>query len=448
MIAMAASAWRRYLACVVFGGGAAWLFLGCRESTSPSADVTDSAAKNFADTGRMLPGGTGPQWVWVLRLAGGRYANHVQVVRILRSDAEGPRLHLEVLPSRDWAGRRTSDLSLDADTVRLRAQGELEALLRLTDGTIARLVMRADGERATGTWSELAPDGAVGSYPAIAFRVPTTVLPPDPATLVRVPPDDSIPVVLLRVDDNMPSDRSFAERLIQRRLPGEFAIPTLSPASGGRPSWEELRNWARHGLAMVAHSRRHSDQTASDLDFMEEVLGSLRDLRAQGLPTNIFVQPGSWRDSLYFDSRQKVATWRGALLRTASLVSECYDSPGTIQSPPSDSLALCFSHITISDALTVPQILDTWRGATQAHRFTTFLVHSYRMPSPDFLDFFLDSLSQARSAGRVRIVQSSVDAFFDRSHAPLCGANPANDERLGVRLSAAPPIPKCAKGTD
>lgn len=209
---------------------------------------------------------------------------------------------------------------------------------------------------------------------------------------------------------------------------------------------------------MVAHSRRHSESTAGDLDFMEEVLGSLEDLRNHGFATTVFVQPGSWRDSLYFDTPQKVRTWRGALLRTASLVSECYDSPGTIPSPPNDSLALCYSHVTISDALTKPQILAAWRQALQQHEFTTFLVHSYRMPSQDFLDFFLDSLVAARRERRVRVIRTSAEAFFPVDpNTDICRgatmAMPISTPRsaagaiLGAVTNGSSPEPGCASGT-
>lgn len=392
--------------------------LSCAELADPVTPAGDGTPSLESAGLTLFLSNVGPSWVWVMRIDGGRYADHVQLLQFLRTDRLSTQLRLRVLPSRDWAGQPTTDLQLDADTAGMPVAGELRAQLSLRGGSRARLVMRVQGERALGRWDEVTVSGDTESYRVVAYRVPLSVLPPDPAKLTRMGTGagDSLPLVLLRVDDNMPSDRDFAQRLIDRQLPAEFAIPTFSPGNLNRPSWTELTAWSQQGITMVAHSRRHSYETAGDLDFMEEVLGSMADLRAHGLSTTVFVQPGSWRDSLYFDSPQKVETWRGALLRTASLVSECYDSPGTLDSPLNESFELCYSHVTISDNLTVPQILAAWQVARQPHRFTTFLVHSYRMPTIDFLDFFLDSLKTARAAGRIRIAHASVDAFFRREN--------------------------------
>jgi hypothetical protein len=419
MLTTTASPVRRCVYALVVATGVAFLASSCGDHLPLSPTSSDEASlASLPPTARNpLQGSIGADWVWVLRIAGGRYAQHVQLIQFLGPDRPRAVLRLRVLPSRDWQGESVTDLPIATQMVRAGVRGELQAALLLTDGTTARLTLRVRDERGLGQWSEHLPNGDSASYRVMAFRVPTAVLPPDQSKLTRIPNDDSIPVVLLRVDDNMPSDRDFAARLIARQLPAEFAIPTLSPSNSNRPAWEELQAWSRRGIAMVAHSRRHSAETAGDLDFMEEVLGSLTDLHSHGLATNVFVQPGSWRDSLYFDTPQKVETWRGALLRTASLVSECYDSPGTIYSPPGETAALCYSHVTISDALTPAQILAAWKDATKLHRFTTFLVHSYRMPSPGFLDFFLDTLSSARATGRIRLVQESVDAFFERGTA-------------------------------
>src|SRR2546426_10461653 len=97
-------------------------------------------------------------------------------------------------------------------------------------------------------------------------------------------------------------------------------------------------------------------------------------MAAQGLPSRVFVQPGTWRDSIYFDSPAKIHTWRGALLRTFTTVAECYAYP--YNSRRADSLELGLSHVTISDGLSDPSIRNAWQVALRPYHATVFLVHT------------------------------------------------------------------------
>src|SRR3954463_2274755 len=116
-----ASPLRRCVSRIVVAACAALaLGVGCSDATSaPSANPTANPLASVA-AGNLfsVAGNTGPEWVWILRIAGGLYADHVQLVQFLRSDAEPQVLHIGVLPSRDWAGKNTSDLAGTSDIVR------------------------------------------------------------------------------------------------------------------------------------------------------------------------------------------------------------------------------------------------------------------------------------------------------------------------------------------
>jgi len=225
---------------------------------------------------------------------------------------------------------------------------------------------------------------------------------------------DSTPQVLLRLDDIPSSDRDFVSRLRTRGLVAELGVPTAWVGYRGRPSWSELRDWAAAGFGFAAHSRTHGASPTSDLSFFSEVLGSIGDLRSHGLPSYVFVQPGTWSDSLNFNSSTKLRTWRGSLLRSFTHVFEGYVYPPPVTQPAPDSIVLGLSHVTISDGVSANYILKVWNSAARPNRFTVVLVHTARLPTPDALDWFLDSLATARAAGRIRMVSSSTDVLNER----------------------------------
>src|SRR5207237_7345574 len=105
------------------------------------------------------------------------------------------------------------------------------------------------------------------------------------------------PVCLWRLAADPPSDPSFIAKMRDRSLYGELAIPTQWVGVAGRPRWQELRDLVEHGFSVAAHSRTHATLDGSSAGFMGEVLGSLQDLASEQLPTTVFVQPGTWRDS-------------------------------------------------------------------------------------------------------------------------------------------------------
>ncbi len=163
-------------------------------------------------------------------------------------------------------------------------------------------------------------------------------------------------------------------------------------------------------MGVVSHSRNHLSTDAAAQDFVGETVGGLVEMAANGFPTNIFVQPGTWRDSIYFDSPAKLHTWRGALLRTFTTVSECYAYHIWVPAL-ADSFSLGLSHGTISDGNSDVWIRAAWKVAVRRNYTTVFLVHTFRLARPDQLDWFLDMVAAAKAQGSVRVVSTSAELF-------------------------------------
>jgi len=158
------------------------------------------------------------------------------------------------------------------------------------------------------------------------------------------------------------------------------------------------------------HSRYHLSTNADAQHFIGETVGGFLEMAAHGFASHIFVQPGTWRDSIYFDSPAKLHTWRGALLRTFATVSECYAYSSSLLAP-TDSFRLGISHTTISDGVSNGWISSTWQKALRPRYATVFLVHTYRLKTPDQLDWFLDLVADAKARGVVRVVANSEELF-------------------------------------
>jgi len=211
------------------------------------------------------------------------------------------------------------------------------------------------------------------------------------------------------VDDAVATDRDFLERVADRELTAEIAVPTRLAGLPNHLNWNELRQWRSSGMGVAAHSRYHLSTGADAQHFIAEVVGGLADLQEQGLPSGIFVQPGTWRDSILFDTPGKTHTWRGSLLRTFTTVSECYTYSYSL--PRADTLELGLSHTTVSDGTSDRWIRTAWRTALQTNHVTVFLVHSYNLKRPDQLDWFLDMVAAAKAQGAVRVVSTSSELF-------------------------------------
>ena len=355
---------------------------------------------------------------WVLHIDGESYRQGIEVLQIDSAAACG----VSSLPTRAWDGTWTNLLPIRAATCNI-GKHDFEWQLLLADGQRVTLLYRLEGDTLLGT---LATPESDRSRPAavIGVRISPRILPVESAAAVRPAVADSTPVVLVRLDDGFESDRAFIVRLRSRGLPAEIAVPTALVGGVGKMSWADLEAWRGHGFDVVAHSRRHERTRGTTLSFLGEVLGSLTDVRDHGYDNRVFVQPGTWRDSLNFDSPAKLANWRGALLRMFASVTEAYARPWSVELPLADSMALGIGHFTISNGAAPERILRGWHEAQQPGRFSVFLVHTWSLRTPDQLDWFLDSLAVAQRAGRVRLLRASSDV------APL---------PLAISLAAHPP---------
>ena len=340
--------------------------------------------------------------VWVFHIAGGAYKDHVQVA-VIRARSGDPKSYtFQPVPSRAWDGSPVDDLALytaspdDADGSHWTLQDQW--------GQRSKLAYEAIGDTARGTFTR--PDGtSLSVFGVVLDSLAQGLVTPTAPSGER----DSVPRILIRVDDAAASDTAFLRRLWSRQLPGEIAVPTRHVGRPGRLTWSDLDLWQDRGMTIAAHSLVHDRTAADDAYFIREVVGSLADLAARGMTSHVFVEPGTWRDSILFDSPAKLRTWRGALLRTFTTVFEGYAYKYDL--PYADSLALGLGHFTVSDGSTQANTTLALQRALQLRRSTVFLVHTFRLATPDQLDWFLDSIAAARSRGVVRVVGSSDRLF-------------------------------------
>lgn len=347
-----------------------------------------------------------PRGLWVLLLNGGPLGDHIQLLQV-ESSADGS-LKLTGLPTLSWAGDSVNDMdgaSLDSDT---EERGTYNWRIRLRDASVLAMEHTITADTLRGR-ARLAHGGDTLVFAVLGVRIDPYLL---PSLLRPLPPSepDSTPVVVVRLDDAPASDREIVGRLRDRGLSSEVAIPTEFVGRRSRLAWPEIQDWAQSGFAIVAHSRRHSETTATDADFIGEVLGSMQDLARVGIRTRVFVQPGVWRGSLNFDSMSKLQTWRGALLRSFCSVAELYQAQVPLARPWPDH-AIGLSHQTISDGMTDQEILELWRAAQQENRITVFLIHSFNLRPISRLDWFLDTLAAGKAGRRIRLAASVEEAL-------------------------------------
>jgi len=381
--------WRRQLGIFALGLSVACLDVGTAPVGRSPAGPLDSSENQR-------------EHLWVFHIAGGRYAAHIELLAIGdRADAQGRRV-FRPIASRDWEGTFTNDFANFQATPDDSAGSRWT--LRAGDGESVGLAYTITGDTAIGALT--LADGT--SYPAFGVRFDSAAVSAIAPALPRVA-TDSLPTVMIRLDDAFTTDRDFLGRLEARGLPAEIAVPTRLVGLPKHLTWSELRQWRAAGMGVVAHSRHHLLSSADAQHFIAEVVGSLADLRAERLESSIFVQPGSWRDSILFDGPAKTHTWRGSLLRTFTTVSECYTYYFSL--PRADSLELGISHATASDGASKDWIQGAWRVALRPNHATVFLVHTFRLNSPDQLDWLLDMVAAAKARGSVRVVASSDDLF-------------------------------------
>jgi len=381
--------WQRNLSILALG-----LSVGCLD--------VGTAPAGHSSPGPLASPQLAGEHFWVFHIAGGPYAAHIQLLAIGdRANAQGRRV-FRPIPSRAWDGSPTNDfagfqVSVDDST-------GTSWTLHNKAGEALKLAYTVAGDTATGAVT--LADGT--RYPAFGVRFDSVAVNVMAPALARIG-YDSLPVLMIRLDDAFASDRDFLERLVARRLPAEISVPTRLVGLPDHLTWDELRQWRAGGMGVVAHSRHHLLSGADAQHFVAEVVGGLVDLRSEGLASSIFVQPGSWQDSILFDSPAKTRTWRGSLLRTFTTVSECYTYYFSL--PRADSLELGISHATVSDGASKQWIQGAWQVALRPNHATVFLVHTFRLKSTDQLDWFLDMVAAAQAQGLVRVVSNSDQLF-------------------------------------
>jgi hypothetical protein len=370
------------------------------------------AALAVAACGSVSPSPTDtapPTGLWVFHVEGGRFADHVQLLTITQVDDQSWPLRLSPLPTRDWTGQAVTDFAVVTTFGRVDGPW-VSWTLPLLSGEVIQMRYQLTGDTARGVLDELGGAGSGTEVPLVGVRISAPVWMSRWAASASVLPADGPPVVLLRLDDDPTTDPAFIAKMQARSLYGELSIPTQWVGVAGRPDWQALHQLVDGGFSVAAHSRTHGVLSGSSAEFMGEVVGSLEDLASQQLSTPVFVQPGTWADSLYFGSPAQFHNWRGALFRTFTSDMEAYAYPGSTDLPVADSLRLGLGHYTISNK-PAAWVLSWWAQAVSARRFTVFLVHTFDVQPPDTLDWFLDSVAVAVKAGRVRLARSSAELF-------------------------------------
>ncbi len=350
--------------------------------------------------------------LWVFHIDGGAYAAHVQLVAIgdhARPIQSATGRVFRPLASRAADGSVTNDLAAFVATA--NDSTGLRWTLRRADGNALQLAYTIAGDTASGALR--LPDGT--RYPVVGVRFDSAA-----ANLIAPPfvpvSGSQPPVVLLRLDDTQGTDRDFLRRLKARGLTAEIAVPTRLVGRGNNLTWQELGEWRAKGMGIVMHSRFHLKSSAHGQHLIAEIVGGFAEMKAHGFATSIFVQPGSWGDSIYFDSPTKLATWRGALLRTFATVSECYAYQPLLARSAISPLGI--GHVTISDGASDARIRQYWDVAQQPNHATVILVHTFRLRTKNQLDWFLDLVAAAQARGTVRVVANS-EALFSAAPPPL-----------------------------
>jgi len=370
----------------------------CRQAVAALAvTACGSVAPSSTDTAPA----TG---LWVFHVEGGRFVDHIQLLTITQVNDEFWPLRLSSLPTRDWTGQTVTDFDVVSTFGRVDGPW-ISWTLPLVSGQTIQMRYQLTGDTARGML-----DDPAGSVPLVGVRINAPVWMSRWAASTSTLAADGPPVILLRLDDDPTTDPAFIAKMQARSLYGELSVPTQWVGVAGRPDWQALHQLVDGGFSVAAHSRTHGVLSGSSAELMGEVLGSLEDLASQQLSTPVFVQPGTWVDSLYFGSPAQFHNWRGALFRTFTSDMEAYAYTGSTDLPVADSLRLGLGHYTISNK-PAAWVLNWWAQAVSGGRFTVFLVHTFDVQPPDTLDWFLDSVAVAVKGGRVRLARSSAELF-------------------------------------
>jgi len=262
--------WQRNLSVVALGLSVACLDVG----TAPTGRTP---------AGPLAASQTSGEHLWVFHVSGGPYASHIQVLAIGdHANAQGHRV-FRPIPSRAWDGSPTNDFA--GFQVAADDSAGTSWTLRTKGGEVLRLAYAVAGDTATGALT--VTDGT--RYPVFGVRFDSAAVGLIAPVLARIA-SDSVPVVMIRLDDAFGTDRDFIRRLQARGLTAELAIPTRLVG----------RRATSLGTSYTCGARRHGRCSAFSLSPFDSrgcatlcgrnCWGTRRDA-AHGLPSNIFVQP-------------------------------------------------------------------------------------------------------------------------------------------------------------
>src|SRR5439155_23165157 len=217
---------------------------------------------------------------WILHIDGGQFAPHVQIVRIDSVSVNNTvQWKLRSFSSLDWAGAAVHDF----DGVEAASEGGYEYnawRLRFADGEGGMWQYTISGDSLSGRLLLMDSSGSAGAvYSVVGARLGAAFAAGLGAALGGTALSalwvDSTPRVLLRIDDAPITDRDFLQRVHDRGLVGELAVPTRLVGRQGRLTWSEIEGWRARGFGVAAHSRYHLHTRDDDLAFLAEVVGSL-----------------------------------------------------------------------------------------------------------------------------------------------------------------------------
>ena len=367
---------RRLLAVAVFSAA----YVGCGDPVDAPVDPCAS------------PAGT-----WILAARDAVFGERVLILQVVSDSAAA----VTEVPSRAADG--TVGVALDTANLTSSAScGSINVAAQLATTSLdVWLNLSVVGDTAKGT--VVTPQH---TSPLFGLRIDPAIL----ASADSFPAQaavDSTPVLVLRFDDALATDSSYLRRLIARGLVGEEAVITQLVGRSGFDTWADIGVHAHAGFGIVAHSRRHTGATDPWFGFMVEVIGSLVDLRERGYVANVFVQPGTWHDTLNFDSPAKLANWRGALFRNVVQVFEGYEGGWAIPTGRIGRVPLGVHHSTLTsmDSSTVQAV---FRQVMTPSSFTVFLIHTIDVKPLEKYDWLLDSLVSAVKRGRVRLASTTT----------------------------------------
>lgn len=344
---------------------------------------------------------------WVIHVGGGIWGDGITLATVESDSTSPPTWKATEAPSRLWDGSPAPSLGLgEAVGTPLPVGDGVEWRWECAPAEKCTMRYTIIADTARGEFVTTDSLGFEEGFPVFGVRVRPSIfaLPLLLDSLNTM--SDSIPTVLLWLADDPAQDLDFISRLRARGIPTMLAIPSYFVGTEGRPGWPDLYTDRSLGIGFAAHSRRHSSQTLDGVDFVGEVLGSMSDLDSMGFRTTEFVEPGNWPETIRFDSASKFRTWRGSLMRTFVSVFASQYGPAQMPEPVSSSEAFGFGHWTVSDGVSDSTVRNLWRQAQDPGKFTVFGVHTWKLPTPDALDWFLDSLSVALHTGRIRMLPS------------------------------------------